>query len=497
VAGLRAGARQANAVNPDRFGATRGSGSNIDRRGRVLFVRPQAGVDRSTPIRTGAAKAAIAAGIVVAASLTAMAARSPGTIGAAVKKTARAESSREDIDPRKQLALAKATGEPAVDALIDSLEKAVHHNPTKVDFWDGLGRAWVRKARDTADPGYYLNANACSEIALSIDATDRAAFDLQALVLLNQHRFEEARAVAQRITDGNPRDPLAYANLSDALLELGRFDEAARAAQKMMDLKPNLPSYSRASYLRWLQGDDEGAKANARLAIDSGSDARDPEPRAWVTVQAAMLFWHEGDYDGADAGFDRALEGVREYAPALVGKGRVALARGDARRATEMFQRAHAASPLVETSWLLGDALEAAGDAAGAKRAYAQVEKEGASDKRTLSAFYSTKSIKPTEALALALEEKKTRGDIVIDDTLAWALYRNGRFSEAKTAIDRALAHGTKDARLLFHTGAISVALGDKATGVNLIAAALARNPKFDVDGAQQAAAMLQTLRSN
>ncbi len=441
-----------------------------------------------------AAKAGVGLGVVLLLSLATLAAR---TAGPSVEKSALAETKHEVVDPRKQLALAKPAGErhEPVDALIDTLQKSAQRNPTKVDYWDALGRAWVRKARESADPGYYLNANACAEIALQIDEADRSAEDLQALVLLNQHKFEEARAVAQKITDASPTDPLAYANLSDALLELGRFDEAAHAAQKMMDIKPNLPSYSRASYFRWLQGDDAGAKANARLAIDAGSDVHDPEPRAWVTVQAAMLFWHEGDYEGADAGFDRALEGVREYPPALVGKGRVALARGDARRAAELFKRAYAVSPLAETSWLLGDALEAAGNPDGARKAYALVEKEGASDKRTLSAFYSTKNIKPAEALALAQEEKKTRGDLMTDDALAWALYRNGKLEDAKTAIDRALVHGTKDSRLLFHSGAIRIALGDTAQGKKLIETARARNPQFDIDGAKEAAALLATLR--
>jgi tetratricopeptide (TPR) repeat protein len=81
------------------------------------------------------------------------------------------------------------------------------------------------------------------------------------------------------------------------------------------------------------------------------------------------------------------------------------------------------------------------------------------------------------------------------DDALAWALYRNGKLEEAKTAIDRALVHGTKDSRLLFHSGAIRVALGDRAQGKKLIETALAHNPKFDVDGAREASTLLATLR--
>ena len=55
---------------------------------------------------------------------------------------------------------------------------------------------------------------------------------------MSRHRFEDARALALRVIALNPESPVAYGNLSDALLELGRFDEAKKAAQTMVDKKP-------------------------------------------------------------------------------------------------------------------------------------------------------------------------------------------------------------------------------------------------------------------
>ena len=389
------------------------------------------------------------------------------------------------------LALAKPAGSSPIDQQITQRQGIIQKAPAAAD-WVTMGQLWVREARETGDPGYYLNANACADLALHKAPDDRLALDLRAIVLLNQHRFEEARALSQKIVDGTPDDPTAYGNLSDALLELGRFEEAAAAVQKMVDLKPNLPSYSRAAYIRWLQGDDGGAKSVVRLAIDSGHDAHDPEPLAWVTVQAAMIFWNEGDYDGADAGFDQALAVFPDYPAALVGKGRIALAKGDGARAAELLTKAYAASPLVETSWLLGDARTMAGDAAGAQKAYADVERGGKlGDPRTLSLFYSTKDREPKAALSLAEEERKVRGDVATDDAVAWALHRNGRFAEAKTAIDQALRHGTKDARLLYHAGAIRIALGEVDEGKKRVKEALALNPKFDATAAGEATKLL------
>src|SRR5258706_5860148 len=135
------------------------------------------------------------------------------------------------------------------------------------------------------------------------------------------------------------------------------------------------------------------------------------------------------------------------------------MAHGDPSRAVDFFRRAHERSPLVETAWLLGDALEAEGDAQGAEAIFSRAERDGKrGDRRTLSLFYSTRDERPSDALRLAEEERATRGDPYTDDALAWALYRNGRIDEAKIAIDRARRRGTNDARLVFHQGAIYVA---------------------------------------
>jgi tetratricopeptide (TPR) repeat protein len=409
-------------------------------------------------------------------------------------KAPAASAPQAKLSTSRALAMAKLRGDAGVDRIVTDLQRSADRNPAKVDFWILLGRAWVRKARESSDPGFYVNANACAEIALEVSPDDKLAYDLQGLVLLNDHKFQGAVDLANKVLAKHPDDAMAYGSLSDALLELGRFDEAADAAQKMMDIKPNLPSYSRASYFRWLAGDEKLALEYARLAIDSGRDPKDPEPRAWELVQAGMIFWHKGDLDGADAGFVKALDGMTEYPPALVGRGKVALARGDAKRAAELFSRAYTQSPLPETAWLLGDARAAAGDAQGAADAFAKLEKDGRrGDPRTLALFFATKDENAHEALALASEEMKARGDVYTEDAYAWALYRTGKVADAQRAIDHARRLGTKDARLVYHQGAIHIAAGDVTTGRKLVATALATNPAFDVDGAREARKLLET----
>ncbi|UQA63702.1 tetratricopeptide repeat protein [Polyangium aurulentum] len=390
----------------------------------------------------------------------------------------------------RTLALQKPAGNPLVDREIEALQKVADKAGDKADPWILLGRAWIKKARESADPGYYLNASACADTVLGFEPKSRPARDLRGLVLVEQHAFADALDLAEQILIEDPDDLMALGTKSDALLELGRFDEAVKSAQRMVDLKPNLPSYARAAHLRWLQGDLDAAKSIYRQAMDA-RDPRDPEPHAWVLVNAAKVFWHEGDIEGADRGFERALGVLSDYPAALVGRARVALAQNDPKRAAELAERAYKKSPLPLHAWVLGDARKAAGDEKGAEEAYALVLKGRSTDPRTVALFLAVKGKDADEALALARKELGVRRDIYTRDTLAWALYRKGQIADARVESEAAIALGTKDASLLYHAGAIRIAAGDSEGGEKLVREALKTNPHFDPTGAAEAKKLL------
>jgi tetratricopeptide (TPR) repeat protein len=387
------------------------------------------------------------------------------------------------------LANSDPRGGATIDEKIRKLQAGLAKRPELVQGWIELGQAWIQKARDVARPGLHANAGAAASRALALEPSNRLALELQGLVLMNDHRFAEAAKLMQQVVEISPDHPVAWGTLSDALLELGRTGDAINAAQHMMDLKPNLPSYSRAAYLQWLRGDLQGAKESIRLAIDAGNGSMEREPRAWVIVQAAMMFWNEGDAEGALAGFEQALQELPGFPPALVGKARVLLGRGDGKTAEPLFAQAYKANPLVETGWLLGDARELAGDTAGAQQIWTDIEKRGAADPRTLALFLATKKLQTDRAVELALAERKTRDDEYTEDAVAWALYRAGRLQEALRAADEATKLGTRDARLWYHAGAIRMASGIPL-GRKLVEKALGLNPAFDRTGAAEARAL-------
>lgn len=398
------------------------------------------------------------------------------------------------IDARS-LARAAPGGDTAADRMVAQRQKALASSPNRSDAWVMLGRAWVRKARASSDPGFYLNARAAADVALELTPDHLPAMNLHGLVFLNNHDFSAARDLARSIIDKRPDNVMAHGTLADALLELGDYEAAEQAVLQMMRLKPNLPSYSRMGYLRWIFGDTDGAKQAFRLAFDSGRGQRDREPATWALTEAATLFWHEGDHEGALAGYDLALRYYPEYPPALVGKARILLGRGDAPAAVKALEIAFSESPLANTAWLLGDARLAAGDTVGADEAYADVLRIGRQgDTRTLVAYLAAKNRDVARALKLARKEADERKSIESLDGLAWAAYRAGHYDDALTAITAATRFGTPDAKLMYHHGAILVATGKSEAGLALIDAALARNPTFDT--AAEARGLLKASRS-
>lgn len=149
----------------------------------------------------------------------------------------------------------------------------------------------------------------------------------------------------------------------------------------------------------------------------------------------------------------------------------------------------------------LGDVHAAAGQPADAEAAYALVEymgrvaaATGTTYGRQLALFYADHDRRFGEALRLAREDAATRGGVYTDDTLAWALYKNGRLAEAARASHRALRLGTLDAMLDYHSGLVAAALHHDRRAARHLRRALARNPYFDLRQEPLARAALAAL---
>lgn len=392
--------------------------------------------------------------------------------------------------PPSALCTAPLRGAAPAQALQRALSRA-RSQPERAESWVELGRQWLAQAHASADAGHALNAAACAEQALSLTPEHAGALGLLARVQLEAHEFSAARSLAERVLARDPEDRVALASLSDAALELGDIAAASSAAQRLMDVHPGVPAYARASYLRWLHGQEQAALELARMAIDAAGDPDERVTLAWTLEQAAQLFWHRGDVDGAAAGYRMAIAAHPSHAPALLGLAHVAASRQQWADAAQHARQALAAQPSVAAAALLGDVLARAGDVEGAALSYDRAEQLGRFDRHSLSRFYSARALEPARALQLARAERQLRAGPYTEDALAWALYRTGDFTAAAAHAERAQALGTRDALLLFHQGAILLALGQRGRGRALLGAALEQNPHFDLAGAAEARRLL------
>lgn len=346
-----------------------------------------------------------------------------------------------------------------IDREITRLQQAVRKASDPKPHIEQLGWKFVEKARLSYDPGYYKIAEQCAACIEAQQPKSAVAMLLRGHVLHNLHRFKEAEGVARELVS---KRGLAYdyGLLGDVLMEQGNLSEATAAYQKMMDLKPGPQAYSRGAHLRWLKGDLEGARELMLMAAQAAGQG-DPESAAWAYARLSLYELQSNAMKRAVEACNTAIELQRNYAPALLACGRVMLAEGRNSAAITLLYRAAKLNPLPEYQWTLADVLRAENREAEAKEVESQLRARGeADDPRTLALFLATRGEQPERSLRLAEAEQRIRSDIFTLDAVAWALVSAGRFDEAHTQMQRALALGTRDARLFFHAATIAAKSG-------------------------------------
>lgn len=355
-----------------------------------------------------------------------------------------------------------------------------------------LGLAYQQRARETGDPSFYPRSKAALRRALALerrsDLQGQQSLTMTGLASLaaSQHRFREARNLAERARGLSPGSAAPYGILGDTLVELGRYRAAFAAFDRMVALKPSLTSYARVSYARELIGDVRGAEAAMTLAVEAGASSS--EHSAWALVQLGNLRFDTGRARAAAAAYRGALASFPGYVHAEAGLARVEAARGRYARAIRLYRRAVARLPLPQYAAALGDVLRVAGRRTESRRAYALVDAidrlfraNGVRTELETALFDLDHGRRLHDALARAREALRQRPSIEAEDVLAWALAKNGRCSEARQHSVRALRLGTKDALKLFHRGIIERCLGDQAGARLHFARALAINPHFSL----------------
>ncbi|MGI8587571.1 MAG: tetratricopeptide repeat protein [Chloroflexia bacterium] len=384
--------------------------------------------------------------------------------------------------------------------VITQEQNRLQQDPKSDTALSQLGLAYLQKARETNDPTFYVNADDALKKALAANPTSFEATAAMGSLALSRHLFQDALNWGIKARGIGPQKAYAYGVIADAQTEIGDYDQAVETLTSMVNLRPDLSSYSRISYARELHGDVDGAITAMKQAVEAGGPA--PENSSWSHVQLGNLYFNSGKLDLAEAQYNSALAVFPGYLHAQAGLAQVRAAQGRSNEAVALYKQAIANVPLPQYVQALGDLYTSIGNAGEAKKQYDLVDYtyhvfdvNGVETGIEKAAFYADQGRSTDQAVKLAEDTAGRRHDIHTLDTLAWARYQAGRYSDALAAAQQALRLGTKSSLLLYHIGMIYNKLGDTANARKNLQAALDISPYFNVKYAPQTDALLKGMK--
>jgi tetratricopeptide (TPR) repeat protein len=385
---------------------------------------------------------------------------------------------------------------PAEQAIAQAT-KLIDNNPKDFEAYNALALALSRRARETSDVRFYAEAEEALEKSFAISPDNFDGKRIQVWLLLGKHEFAAALEKAKKLNKKAPDDVMVYGFLTDANVELGNYPDAEIAAQWMLDLRPaNLPGLTRAAYLRELYGDAEGALELMNMAYQS-TPPTELEDGAWILTQMAHLKLAIGKTQEAETLLQEALIRFPGYHYALGNLAKVRIAQRRFSEAVDLLQQRYRTAAHAENLYDLAEALELDGRSDEAKAAFDQFEAKSLlesaradNSNRELIFYYADHAHQPGKALEVAEHEYTVRHDVYTLDAYAWALHLNGRNAEARKQVERALAVGVRDAKVLHHAGEIALSLGDRVAAERYLQSSVALN----APGSSEASVALATL---
>jgi tetratricopeptide (TPR) repeat protein len=403
---------------------------------------------------------------------------------------------------RAQTNLAFDTSAPAPapvalgdESTIARLQSRIRRNPDDTEAYALLGHGLLQQIRETGDVSLYSQAEQAFDEALKRDPQQLDALLGHGALALSRHQFTEALEWGERAREVNPYRAQVYGIIGDAQIELGRYEAATESIQQMVDTRPDLSSYSRVSYVRELYGDTQGAIEAMELAVSAGGPAT--ENTLWTQVQLGHLHFNSGDLQQAEVAYRKALAVRADYPYALAGMARIDAAQGRYDEAIATYRKVSERLPLPEFVIALGELYEVTHRPGDAKAQYDLVRVmqqlnagAGVDVDLELALFDAEHGADPAKALERARAAYERRPSIYAADALAWALYKNGAYDEARRYSQESLRLGTRDAALHYRVAMIAKALGDTEAAQQHAQQALEINPFFSVRHAPEMRAL-------
>lgn len=388
------------------------------------------------------------------------------------------------------------------------LLQAIKNDPSDKKSLTQLAILYIQEARATGNYTYYDKA-ALKYVndALNIDSTDFDAIVLKSLLYLSQHHFADGLELAEKAKSINPYNAYVYGLAVDGNVEMGNYKAAVADADKMLSIRPDIRSYSRASYLREIFGDYPGAIDAMKMAVDAGAPG--DETTEWSRVQLGHLYENIGDTLSAKMHYTIALQERSGYAYALAGLGRIAMAEKNYTQAIEYYKAADSSVSDFTIKEALADTYRETGDKEKAealeKNIINEMNEQAQSgvndanighyvDKELAYAYLKINDYE--DALQHALLEYNRRPDnIDVNECVAWVYYCKGEYQNALPFIKAALKTNSKNPTLLCRAGLIYAKTGDRFLAKITLQEALKTNANIaDNNLKTESINLLQTL---
>ena len=371
-------------------------------------------------------------------------------------------------DARTQLPATPISAPSPVDLRIAAARKKVKATPD-VQSYNDLAFAFCRKGRD-GDSGAQDEAAAALKRSFELASGNYDARKLQAVLYLEKGQYAEALKLAKELNGKVPDDIVGWGLLVDANMAFGNYTEAERDAQWILDLRAGSAlGFEKAAALREVFGDTTGSiefydEANRRTSPN------DADQHAWYLTRKADLELDSGNARLAEEVMKQAVVLFPDSQLALATLARIRSAQGQYDEAATLLQKRYDKVRTAKNLYAWAEALEKSSKHNEAAALFQQFERKAKTETgkpenadRDLIFFYLNKKNEPVEALALATAQSAEYQDCGTLDALAWALYGNGKYSEAKTQMDRALAVGVRNSLYFCHAAQIAAKMNDAA----------------------------------
>ena len=319
---------------------------------------------------------------------------------------------------------------------VEHLSQALGINPRYVE-------AHVQLAIACSRLGWIDKALESYAIALQLDPNSPTAqYGLKVLghyqiglIYARKGAFEKAKTQYQLAIELDPELSLPHFQLGYLLTQQGRFEEAIPFYQKAIALYPDHTGayYQLANAYFRVGKQEEGKRQLEKFR----------EIKAKERFNLAERSLKRGEINEALTAFQRTLDMDAAFAPAYARLSAIAIQQNDLETAVEYLQRALEIRPSFAAGhYQLGSIYHKQGEIEKAIESFEEalsLEPNFAPACNALAWLYAESGKKIDEAITLATKAVKLKPTASRWDTLAYALYKARRYTEAAEAIAKAL----------------------------------------------------------